>query len=79
MKINQIKKSVVDFFDGSEVVYAKIDTDNHSANFYGDETICELTVDEVVSCVEMANDGWDLEEGETALEIVLADLQHDRP
>lgn len=49
------RQRIEDFFDGQKTVFATPNTDNHSANFYGDTHICRLTVDDVCSAVEVSD------------------------
>ena len=79
-KWKNVKQAVNDYFDSAhagDVVYATPGTGNHSANFYGDTVICELSKQDVVACIECASD-WGMNEDET-IDAVLSDLQYDRP
>ena len=71
------------FFGGKRFVYATIGTENHSANYYGDEKINKLSISDVVGCIDTAR-GWNGEDGwgysdDELTEIILDDLQADRP
>ena len=79
-----IKKAVAGFFGiGRRYVYATPDTQNHSANFYGDTRICKLSRTDVAGCIETAAEGWNWEPDEdpvkAAITAVMADLQYARP
>lgn len=86
----KIKAAVKGFFGDRETVFATIGTTNHSANFYGDDLVCELSRGDVESLIALAATSWyfpdeddDALTGDDAVEAainaVLDDLQHDRP
>lgn len=79
MNKETIKKTVEQFFAGQSVVYATPGTPNHSSNFYGDDYVCPLTVEDVCMAVEYAAESWSFEDYEEALEEILSDLQHEKP
>lgn len=72
--ISKVKK----FFSDTDVVYARPDTDNHLANFYGDEFVCALTMDDVIDCIELAVNSWDMTEDDV-VDVILGDLQKFEP
>jgi len=84
--VNRINQAVDEFFEkaGEEFVWAVPGTDNHSANFYGDENIIKLDSDDVFNCIVTAYENWypdfsvEDEMGD-AIESVLSDLQYDMP
>jgi len=85
-EVSRIDQAVDEFFEkaGTDFVWATPGTDNHSANFYGDEHIIKLSPDDVFNCIVTATENWypDLSfEDETgdAIESVLSDLQYDMP
>lgn len=86
----QVREHVRGFFAGRKYVYATPGTDNHSANFYGYESICKLNQRDVIGSIEAAIASWHFpdEDGEpltgnelieAAVEAVINDLQYDRP
>lgn len=86
---DELREAVDDFFGNAEVVYATPGTDNHSANFYGDTHVCELTKQDVFNLIQIADSDWTAidEDGLTirsineaeATETILSELQHDKP
>jgi len=83
------KKRIVDFFGNQKFVWASPGTENHSANFYGDDYIIPMTISDVENCINTAIDcGWELEyehgeyrpmtEGEI-VETIFNDLQKFEP
>ncbi len=73
-----------DFFGRKRYVWAKPDTPNQSANFYGDKRICRLSKTDICNCIDCARDwcnGIDnsgYTENELT-EIILNDMQHYKP
>ena len=76
----EIRHAVERFFIGADnnVVFATPGTINHTANFYGFDFVCELSIEDVVDCISIAVSEWDLTI-ENAIETILDDLQYDRP
>lgn len=83
----RIRAAVDEFFGRNRhYVYATPDTDNHSANFYGDTYVCRLSRRDVVNCITVAlawnfdgEDEPDFDRVATATRAIIDDLQFEKP
>jgi hypothetical protein len=87
--VDSIKKRIVDFFGNQKFVWASPGTENHSANFYGDDYIILMIISDVENCINTAiGCGWEIEDAygeyrpmieEEIVGIILNDLQKFEP
>jgi len=80
----EISAAVLRWMGNNQVCYATPGTTNHTANYYGDSTICKFTRPELAALIESAVEDWRDDENnrlsvqDVASEI-LADMQIARP
>ena len=80
----QITAAVDAFMGERKTCYAIPGTDNHSSNYYGDETICEFTAAELEGLIQGAIYDWRDENNDRlavgdVIDEIIGDMQTDRP
>ena len=78
---NEATRQASEFLGNATVAYAKLGTDRHTANFYGDDAVCALHLSEIVGCVSALYEGnpEQFADEQEAIDLVLGDLTLQHP